>query len=40
MEDFFKQQRRMNALYDVIGFVCFALAVFVIISKIILIAVK
>jgi len=40
MENFFKQQRRMNALYDVIGFVSFALVLFVIISKIILVAVK
>ena len=40
MEDFFKQERRITAFYNVIGIVCFALAVFVIISKIILIAVK
>ena len=40
MKDFFKQQRRMNALYDAIGFIGIAFGVFVIICKLILIALK
>jgi hypothetical protein len=40
MNDFFKQQRRMNMLYDAITFVGIALVIFVIICRIILIAVR
>lgn len=40
MNDFFKEQRRMGMLYDAFTFVGIAFAVFVIICRIILIAVK
>jgi hypothetical protein len=40
MEDFFKQQRRMNMFYDAFTFVGIAFGIFIIICKIILIAVK
>ncbi len=40
MKDYFKQQRRMNMLYDAIVFVGIAFALFVITCRIILIAVR
>jgi len=38
MEDFFKQQKRMNFLYDLICAVGFVLTLFVITCKILMIA--
>ena len=40
MEEFFKENRRMNMFYDAFTFVGIAFGVFIIICKIILIAIK
>lgn len=40
MKEFFKQQRRMNMLYDAVCFVGFAFILFLVICRIILIAVN